>query len=107
MVWLPLPCLFLQCTSLHGKGIRPTERYHSRARHMQHVLIGCTAGGLAAWAVLLIVASAAAILAAGGFAVYKYHIRSQMNTEIRAIMSQYMPLESDGTQEEKETLSGA
>lgn len=63
------------------------------------------AGGLALWSVLLIVVGAAAVLAAGGFAVYKYRIRSQMHQEIRAIMSQYMPLESDGTQEEKETLT--
>lgn len=67
----------------------------------------CIAGGLALWAVLLIVVAAAAVLAAGGFAVYKYRIRTQMHQEIRAIMSQYMPLESDGTHEEKETLTGA
>ena len=58
------------------------------------------AGGLAAWAVLLIVGFAASILAAVGFGVYKYRIRSQMHSEIRAIMSQYMPLENEGTQDE-------
>ncbi len=68
---------------------------------------GLCAGGLALWAVLLIVVGAAGVLAAGGFAVYKYRIRTQMHQEIRAIMSQYMPLESDGTQEEKETLTSA
>lgn len=68
---------------------------------------GSGKGGLALWAVLLIVVAAAAVLAAGGFAVYKYRIRTQMHQEIRAIMSQYMPLESDGTHEEKETLTGA
>ena len=65
------------------------------------------AGGLAAWAVLLIVGVAAAALAAAGFAVYKYRIKSQMHTEIRDIMSQYMPLESDGTQDEKANLNVA
>lgn len=63
------------------------------------------AGGLAAWAVLLIVGFAASVLAAVGFGVYKYRIRSQMHSEIRAIMSQYMPLENEGTQDDsfKET----
>lgn len=42
---------------------------------------------------------AAVLLAAVGFGVYKYRIRSQMHSEIRAIMSQYMPLENEGTQE--------
>lgn len=58
------------------------------------------AGGLSAWAVLLIVALAASLFAAAGFGVYKYRIRSQMHSEIRAIMSQYMPLENEGTQED-------
>ena len=58
------------------------------------------AGGLSAWAVLLIVAFAATLLAAAGFGVYKYRIRSQMHSEIRAIMSQYMPLENEGAQDE-------
>ncbi|KAL3159117.1 hypothetical protein ABBQ32_011113 [Trebouxia sp. C0010 RCD-2024] len=57
-------------------------------------------GGLAAWAVLLIVGFAASVLAAVGFGVYKYRIRSQMHSEIRAIMSQYMPLENEGTQDD-------
>ena len=58
------------------------------------------AGGLSAWAVLLIVAFAATILAAAGFGVYKDRIRSHMQSEILAIMSQYMPLENECAQED-------
>lgn len=42
--------------------------------------------------VLAVVASCA-ILAGGGFLVYRWRLRSYMDAEIRAIMSQYMPLE--------------
>ena len=31
-----------------------------------------------------------------GFAVYKYRIRRYMDSEIRAIMAQYMPLDGQG-----------
>ena len=38
------------------------------------------------------------LVAAGiaGYAVYKYRIRSYMDSEIRAIMAQYMPLDNQG-----------
>ncbi|XP_052174973.1 vacuolar-sorting receptor 1-like [Diospyros lotus] len=32
----------------------------------------------------------------GGYAIYKYRIRSYMDSEIRAIMAQYMPLDNQG-----------
>ena len=69
--------------------------------------MAAAAGGLALWAVLMIVVAAAAVLAAGGFAIYKYRIRTQMHQEIRDIMSQYMPLENDGNKEEKEAFTEA
>lgn len=62
--------------------------------------------GMAWWSVLLVVLAASGVIAAGGFAVYKYRIKYQMHQEVRQIMSQYMPLESDGTTEEKDTLQG-
>jgi hypothetical protein len=33
-------------------------------------------------------------LSVGGYVVYKYRLRSYMDSEIRAIMAQYMPLDS-------------
>eukprot|EP00252_Welwitschia_mirabilis_P018793 TRINITY_DN41_c0_g2_i1.p1 TRINITY_DN41_c0_g2~~TRINITY_DN41_c0_g2_i1.p1 ORF type:complete len:135 (+),score=19.35 TRINITY_DN41_c0_g2_i1:362-766(+) len=47
--------------------------------------------GLAALWVVLLGLAAAGI---GGYIVYKYRIRSYMDSEIRAIMAQYMPLDS-------------
>lgn len=54
----------------------------------------------------MVVMAASGVIAAGGFAIYKYRIKYQMHQEVRQIMSQYMPLESDGNAEEKETLQG-
>ncbi len=44
----------------------------------------------AAWAILIGVAMAAG----GAYLVYRYKWRSYMDSEIRAIMAQYMPLDS-------------
>jgi hypothetical protein len=44
------------------------------------------------WGILV----ALAVLAAGSYVVYKYRLRSYMDSEIRAIMAQYMPLDSQG-----------
>lgn len=49
-------------------------------------------GWAAVWVVLLGLAAAAA----GAYVVYKYRLRSYMDSEIRAIMAQYMPLDSQG-----------
>lgn len=46
------------------------------------------------WTVSLIVLSGLAVLGLGGYVVYKYRLRSYMDSEIRAIMAQYMPLDS-------------
>ncbi|KAK9124750.1 hypothetical protein Sjap_014352 [Stephania japonica] len=44
------------------------------------------------WVVILVIAAAGV----GGYAVYKYRIRRYMDSEIRAIMAQYMPLDNQG-----------
>ncbi|THG20946.1 hypothetical protein TEA_006621 [Camellia sinensis var. sinensis] len=44
------------------------------------------------WVVILSLAAAGV----GGYALYKYRIRSYMDSEIRAIMAQYMPLDNQG-----------
>ncbi|MQL69858.1 hypothetical protein Taro_002146 [Colocasia esculenta] len=59
---------------------------------------------LAVWVILI----GLAIAAAGAYIVYKYRLRSYMDSEIRAIMAQYMPLDSqvevpNHTQEEIRT----
>ncbi|KAJ7528163.1 hypothetical protein O6H91_16G087300 [Diphasiastrum complanatum] len=48
------------------------------------------------WVVALIVLAALAVAAVAGYIVYKYRLRSYMDSEIRAIMAQYMPLDSQG-----------
>eukprot|EP01018_Ginkgo_biloba_P004479 Gb_19839 [translate_table: standard] len=49
-------------------------------------------GWTAVWVILLGLAFASV----GAYAVYKYRLRSYMDSEIRAIMAQYMPLDSQG-----------
>lgn len=44
------------------------------------------------WTIILGLAAAGA----GGYALYKYRIRRYMDSEIRAIMAQYMPLDNQG-----------
>lgn len=46
------------------------------------------------WVVSMIVVLGLATVAVGGYLVYKYRLRSYMDSEIRAIMAQYMPLDS-------------
>ncbi|GKV26475.1 hypothetical protein SLEP1_g35766 [Rubroshorea leprosula] len=47
-----------------------------------------------AWTAVWVIIIGLAIAAAGAYVVYKYRLRSYMDSEIRAIMSQYMPLDS-------------
>ena len=42
------------------------------------------------WVIILGLVAAGA----GGYAIYKYRIRRYMDSEIRAIMAQYMPLDN-------------
>lgn len=46
------------------------------------------------WTVTFIIVAGIAALGAGAYVVYKYRLRSYMDSEIRAIMAQYMPLDS-------------
>ncbi|KAI8532667.1 hypothetical protein RHMOL_Rhmol11G0231300 [Rhododendron molle] len=47
-----------------------------------------------AWAAVWVILLGLAIAAGGAYMVYKYRLRSYMDSEIRAIMAQYMPLDS-------------
>ncbi|KAL5070291.1 hypothetical protein RYX36_021178 [Vicia faba] len=50
--------------------------------------------GRSAWAAFWVIVTGLVLAAAGAYLVYKYRIRSYMDSEIRAIMAQYMPLDS-------------
>ena len=54
----------------------------------------CAHAGLHTWAVVLIVFACLGVVAGAGYAAYRLRLRSAMHQEIRAIMAQYMPLES-------------
>ncbi|KAL5788089.1 hypothetical protein ACOSP7_005038 [Xanthoceras sorbifolium] len=47
-----------------------------------------------AWAAVWVILIGLALAAGGAYLVYKYRLRSYMDSEIRAIMAQYMPLDS-------------
>eukprot|EP00262_Sarcandra_glabra_P000066 TRINITY_DN10090_c0_g1_i1.p1 TRINITY_DN10090_c0_g1~~TRINITY_DN10090_c0_g1_i1.p1 ORF type:complete len:626 (+),score=90.29 TRINITY_DN10090_c0_g1_i1:130-2007(+) len=51
-------------------------------------------GAKTAWAVVSVILVCLAVVAVGAYVVYKYRLRSYMDSEIRAIMAQYMPLDS-------------
>ncbi|KAJ7543512.1 hypothetical protein O6H91_09G041300 [Diphasiastrum complanatum] len=46
------------------------------------------------WSVVFLVLAGLAIAGVAGYVLYKYRLRSYMDSEIRAIMAQYMPLDS-------------
>lgn len=52
------------------------------------------AAGLHTWAVVLIVFACLGVVAGAGYVAYRLRLRSAMHQEIRTIMAQYMPLES-------------
>jgi len=52
-------------------------------------------GGVGAVTLTFIVILTIGVVAGAGYALYKYRLRSYMDSEIRAIMSQYMPLDKD------------
>ncbi|KAL3538805.1 hypothetical protein ACH5RR_002171 [Cinchona calisaya] len=47
-----------------------------------------------AWTAVWVILMGLAMAAGGAYLIYKYRLRSYMDSEIRAIMSQYMPLDS-------------
>ncbi|KAL0412627.1 UNVERIFIED_CONTAM: Vacuolar-sorting receptor 3 [Sesamum radiatum] len=53
-----------------------------------------TAEVKSAWTAVWIILIGLAMAAGGAYLVYKYRLRSYMDSEIRAIMAQYMPLDS-------------
>eukprot|EP00262_Sarcandra_glabra_P019833 TRINITY_DN766_c0_g1_i1.p1 TRINITY_DN766_c0_g1~~TRINITY_DN766_c0_g1_i1.p1 ORF type:complete len:625 (-),score=69.04 TRINITY_DN766_c0_g1_i1:193-2067(-) len=48
------------------------------------------------WGFMWVIFFALAATGVGGYAIYKYRIRRYMDSEIRAIMAQYMPLDNQG-----------
>ncbi|KAK1385455.1 Vacuolar-sorting receptor 3-like protein [Heracleum sosnowskyi] len=50
--------------------------------------------GKSAWTAVWVILIGLAMAAGGAYMVYKYRLRSYMDSEIRAIMAQYMPLDS-------------
>ncbi|XP_008788526.1 vacuolar-sorting receptor 1-like [Phoenix dactylifera] len=48
------------------------------------------------WSFLWVIFFGLAVAGVGAYMVYKYRIRSYMDSEIRAIMAQYMPLDNQG-----------
>ncbi|XP_030550062.2 vacuolar-sorting receptor 6 [Rhodamnia argentea] len=52
-------------------------------------------GSRLGWFVTVLVLAAVAGVATAGYIFYKYRLRSYMDSEIMAIMSQYMPLDND------------
>ncbi|XP_050363891.1 vacuolar-sorting receptor 3-like [Argentina anserina] len=58
--------------------------------------ISKTSGGSksSAWAAVWVILIGLAMASGGAYLVYKYRLRSYMDSEIRAIMAQYMPLDS-------------
>ncbi|KAE8679999.1 Vacuolar-sorting receptor 1 [Hibiscus syriacus] len=48
-----------------------------------------------AWAAIWVIFIGLAMAGGGAYLVYKYRLRSYMDSEIRAIMAQYMPLDSE------------
>ncbi|XP_077233793.1 vacuolar-sorting receptor 3-like [Tasmannia lanceolata] len=49
-----------------------------------------------AWAAIWIILIGLAVTSAGAYIIYKYRLRSYMDSEIKAIMAQYMPLDNQG-----------
>ncbi|KAL3681402.1 hypothetical protein R1sor_024358 [Riccia sorocarpa] len=50
--------------------------------------------GRVGWLLTVIILSGVLAVGVGGYMVYKYRLRSYMDSEIRAIMAQYMPLDN-------------
>ncbi|KAL2253865.1 UNVERIFIED_CONTAM: Vacuolar-sorting receptor 1 [Sesamum indicum] len=48
------------------------------------------------WGIMWVIVLGFALAGVAGYAIYKYRIRRYMDSEIRAIMAQYMPLDNQG-----------
>ncbi|XP_038903802.1 vacuolar-sorting receptor 1-like isoform X2 [Benincasa hispida] len=64
--------------------------------HEHDTCIGSMGNTVTSWSVVKIIILVLAITGIAGYAVYKYRIRRYMDSEIRAIMAQYMPLDNQG-----------
>ncbi|XP_050939491.1 vacuolar-sorting receptor 3-like isoform X1 [Cucumis melo] len=56
--------------------------------------ISKASSGRSAWTAVWVILIGLVMAAGGAYLVYKYRLRSYMDSEIRAIMAQYMPLDS-------------
>ncbi|TVT96771.1 hypothetical protein EJB05_58012 [Eragrostis curvula] len=59
------------------------------------------------WSFLWVIFFGLALAGVGAYAVYKYRLRSYMDSEIRAIMAQYMPLENHETPSQQRPVEHA
>ncbi|KAK4748073.1 hypothetical protein SAY87_014659 [Trapa incisa] len=71
----------------------------SRIYIQQHDTCIERSGSKFGWFLTLVILAAVAGLGLAGYIFYKYRLRSYMDAEIMAIMSQYMPLDSQHSQE--------
>ncbi|KAM0822766.1 hypothetical protein ACQ4PT_052143 [Festuca glaucescens] len=62
-----------------------------------HSCEGKVASSSVGWGFLWVIFFGLGFAGVGAYAVYKYRLRSYMDSEIRAIMAQYMPLENQDT----------
>ncbi|KAG8374475.1 hypothetical protein BUALT_Bualt11G0136200 [Buddleja alternifolia] len=64
--------------------------------HEHDTCFGKDANTQVGWGIVWVVILGLAVAGVAGYAVYKYRIRRYMDSEIRAIMAQYMPLDNQG-----------
>ena len=60
----------------------------------QDTCISKQAASSVGWSFMWVIFFGLVFAGVGAYAVYKYRLRSYMDSEIRAIMAQYMPLDS-------------
>ncbi|KAG5526335.1 hypothetical protein RHGRI_032575 [Rhododendron griersonianum] len=91
-------------TLTNAKRRKPASALNAAARTPGEAIIAhavetfCKRGTevKSAWAAVWVILLGLAMAAGGAYMVYKYRLRSYMDSEIRAIMAQYMPLDSQG-----------
>ncbi|KAM0916844.1 hypothetical protein ACQ4PT_009877 [Festuca glaucescens] len=94
----------LSCSCPHCSCRNTWGGHHCRCRgddlvyiKDQDTCVGKNTSSLG-WTVVVLVLSCLVGAGAAGFAFYKYRLRSYMDSEVAAIMSQYMPLESHSSE---------